>query len=116
VLVVDDEPAVRKMAAKALAADGHSVELASGCEEGRQMLKAGSFDLVLADAMLGDGTAFDLCDSAGARRPAFLVMTGNILDPALAAEFKRRGLSWLPKPFDIKELREALARALPSRV
>ena len=37
-----------------------------------------------------------------------------VLDPSLAAECKRRGLAFLSKPFDVKELREALAKAVPA--
>jgi DNA-binding NtrC family response regulator len=87
------------------------VETASGFEEARRKLSSREFDAVLADALLGDGTVFELYDSAGARRPPFLVLTGDHLDPSVAAELKRRNLPWLGKPFGMEELRAAVGRA-----
>jgi PAS domain S-box-containing protein len=110
-LVVDDEPALRTMVQKALRADGHEVETAAGFEDAKRLLASREFDGVLADALLGDGTVFELYDAAGDRRPPFLVMTGDLLDPSVAAELKRRKLPWLAKPFGVDELRAAVGRA-----
>jgi DNA-binding NtrC family response regulator len=48
-LVVDDEPAVRRVLGATLSADGHIVTEASGAREALEILESGRFDAVLTD-------------------------------------------------------------------
>jgi len=61
VLVVDDEPMVRKIIGEYLARDGHAVEVADGGRDGLEKFRKGQFDLVVVDrampSMSGDQVA-----------------------------------------------------------
>jgi DNA-binding response OmpR family regulator len=56
VLVVEDDPAVLSLVCDALAGAGHSVECVGTFAEGYGHLSSRSFDLVLANARLPDGS------------------------------------------------------------
>ncbi len=54
ILVVDDEPDVRRVITALLASDGHTVVAAAGGNEALAHFRAGAFDLVLTDQAMPD--------------------------------------------------------------
>jgi CheY-like chemotaxis protein len=110
VLVVDDEPLLRDLLAAFLSSEGYEVAVAAN---GRAMLEVVARerpDLVLMDVMMPglDGReAFRLMQAQSDLQRIPVVMTSaavgeDRLDPGIAA--------FLPKPFDLDQLLETVAR------
>jgi signal transduction histidine kinase len=66
VLVIDDEARSRNLLGQFLKADGHTVEMAEGGEEGVDLFSLGAFDLVITDrampTMSGDRAAAEIAN------------------------------------------------------
>jgi len=101
VLVVDDEPQMRILIQRALAACGCETDTASTLAEAR-LMDAGSYDAVLVDARIGTERGADLIESMMARDPAAasrcLVITGGAVEPLPG------GVVCLTKPFQLTDL------------
>lgn len=117
VLVVDDEAAVRTIAARALERGGFRVlEAASGPEALELMNRHGPPDLVLTDLSMPDFGGAELARRLRERWPALgiLFMSGFSVE-----ELVRRGIAadveLVPKPFTPAGLLERVAAALASR-
>jgi PAS domain S-box-containing protein len=114
VLVVDDEPMLRSMAERALAADGYQVSVASNGAAALEFLAAhpGSVDLVLTDIVMPRLNGRELAEKLAELYPGLPVifMSGYSGD-----EIKQRGLvlsgvRFVQKPFT----RHSLATAVRS--
>lgn len=110
VLVVDDEPSLRDIEAEYLVSDGHTVDTASDGVEALQKLRAGRFDLVMADRampqMNGDQLAAAIKQFAP-KMPVILV-TG-FGDMMRSNGDKPAGVDLIvPKPFTQATLRKAV--------
>lgn len=107
VLVVDDEPGMRRLVARLLGRRGHAVLLADGARTARELLAQGGVDVLLSDVVMPageDGVA--LASWALAAQPGLKVvlMTGH----AKAAPGTRRAWPLLAKPFTVEELAAAV--------
>jgi PAS domain S-box-containing protein len=113
VLVVDDEPDLAQLIRRVLAEDGMDPVAAADLETARRALSSGAFDLVVSDIDLGPTKGFALFDelSAAEDRPAFLFVTGDVLNEALLHEAARRDAPVLTKPFLRTDLLRAVRRA-----
>ncbi len=60
VLIVDDERSIRDVLQVVFRKEGHTVAAASGFQEATQQLKNGSFDLVITDIKMMDGSGIDV--------------------------------------------------------
>ena len=60
ILVVDDEPHMRRILATNLQQDGHAVFEAGGVEEARKKITSGEYDAVITDQKMPDGTGLDV--------------------------------------------------------
>lgn len=120
VLLMDDEKAIRDMAAELLGLIGYEVETASDGEEAveifRKATKVGkSFDLVILDLTvpggMGGKEAMELLRAVNPRVKA-IVSSGYSNDPVMA-KYARYGFSGvIPKPYDARTLSEAVHRAI----
>lgn len=115
ILVVDDEPAILSLLQRTLAMERHTVVTAASFEEAKLAAAGGSFDLVVADMHLGGKSGLTLFDEwtrwTSHPRPAFLILTGDVLNEGLKAMMSERGLALFYKPIDLEAFLEA-ARAL----
>src|SRR5262245_44386286 len=73
VLLVEDEPGIREGLAAFLRLKGHVVRAAGSCREGLALLQAETFDAVVTDWRLGDGTGAEVARASAA---PVLVMSG----------------------------------------
>jgi len=101
ILIVDDEPHMRKILATNLRQDGHVVLQAGGVEEARQQLASAEIDVVITDQKMPDGSGLDVLRLAQQDDPStsviFLTAVGSI---ELAVESMRGGaFDFLTKPF-----------------
>ncbi len=113
VLVVDDEPAVRRVARKLLQHAGYEVVDADGCRSARAIDPATlrDFDVALVDLSMPDGNGAELADELAIRAPhlAILVMSGFDRSEALSRLDTER-FGFIGKPFHGRDVVEALSR------
>jgi DNA-binding NtrC family response regulator len=111
VLVVDDEPLVRRLVAAALERDGFAVLEADGAEEALEISRRhpGRIDLVLTDVCMPRMAGSELVPLLVARRPGLraLYMSGDIRDVPRA-----QVTPLLEKPFTLAALAAAVRGAL----
>ena len=116
ILVVDDDPLVARSLAKLLARD-HDVELSHEARGVALRILAGeSFDVILCDLMMPEMTGMDLHAAIAEKCPEqaqrIVFITGGVFTPAARAFVGRTSNKVLEKPFDLKQLRAALAEQL----
>ncbi len=114
-LLIEDEPLLRKRLAAFLERAGASVTAVGNLADARRALAGMPFDLALSDVNLPDGNALDLLrEKAYSENTLVVVMTAEGGVP-LAVEALRLGAAdFLAKPFDTEELPLVFARALRS--
>src|SRR5437763_8860807 len=112
ILLVDDDPAVRRMVKALFGREGHTVEVARTPQHALDLVRTRTYDLILADAR---ATARDhlFVEQLVAAHPGLkeriLVATGDVrasTDEALA----HLGLRYVRKPFNLRDLRDEAAR------
>jgi CheY-like chemotaxis protein len=119
ILVADDEAPVRAVCRELLEQLGYEVAEAGGGAEALELLTGGDFDLTLVDLQMPDMDGLELVgrinDIPLVRRPAKLIITGNIDDlPAeTCAELGIAGL--LQKRASLGELVSKVQLALATR-
>ena len=69
ILVVDDEPQIRRVMRTTLVANGYEVDDARTAEEALEKLRAGRYDAMLLDVNLGDANGIELCRAIRRERP-----------------------------------------------
>ncbi len=115
-LLLEDEPLLRRRIAAHLEKDGVEVTQATTLAEAREAFRNVSFDFALLDVNLPDGRSLSLlADQEIPASVVAIVMTaeGGV---AGAVEAVRRGAAdYLVKPFDLDELAVRLARAKRDR-
>jgi PAS domain S-box-containing protein len=109
-LVVDQDPAVRKLIGRLLERRGFEVREADGADAALALVRSVPFSLVICDAATRRGRDFDLAAEAAARDASvhFVLMADKGAAPAAAA---RRDVRVLEKPFTASDLDAALADA-----
>lgn len=106
ILVVDDDPEIRKLLARYIEGQGFRVLLAANCAELRERLATQKIDLIVLDVMLPDGSGLDMCRTLRGERSTIPI----ILLTALKEDVDRIvGLEigaddYLGKPFNPREL------------
>ncbi|WP_419828200.1 nitrogen regulation protein NR(I) [Sphingomonas sp.] len=114
VLVVDDDAAIRTVVREALRREGHVVETAASIAELRRVIGPFGPDVLVTDVVLPDGDGLDLVPEIAALHPGLPVIVlsaRNTLATAVRAT-ERGAFDYLPKPFDLDELRRAVAGAI----
>jgi len=117
ILVVDDEPHVRSMIAATLERQGYDVQMAGGGHEASETLDRNTFDLVLTDIVMQDGSGIALLEQIHSQLPNLpVVMVTAIHDIGVAIDSMRRGAyDYLLKPFEREHLLSTVQRALEHR-
>ncbi|MEA3533502.1 response regulator transcription factor [Rhizobium sp. CC-YZS058] len=106
ILVVDDDPEIRRLLGKYLDGQGFRVSLAGSRAECETRLADSRVDLLVLDVMLPDGSGLDLCRTLRDRMPQLSVILLTALkedvDRILGLEFGAD--DYLGKPFNPREL------------
>jgi DNA-binding NtrC family response regulator len=114
ILVVDDEPSIRKVLQAHLARDGHAVDVAEDGAVAIERLGADPFDLVISDLKMPVLGGLELLAHVRAHMPGLplIVITAHgTVDSAVEA-LKLGAHDYITKPFDLAELRAAVDKAL----
>jgi two-component system NtrC family sensor kinase len=112
VLVVDDESSIRAFLSRALSKAGHEVTLAADGGEALAALERLSFDAILCDHRMTTLDGLQVYERGVAARPElqgrFVLMSGDVLNPALQAFAEQHRIELLAKPFDIDTVLDAV--------
>jgi NtrC-family two-component system response regulator AlgB len=106
VLVVDDEPNIRKALSAALEADGHHVVAVSNSADALGAARRRSFDLAFVDLQLGADRGIDLIPALLADSPwmKVVVITAYASIDTAVESIRRGATDYLPKPFTPSQL------------
>lgn len=116
ILVVDDEPLLRRHLGATLESMGADVSLADTLRAARQLAGELSFDFVLLDVNLPDGAGTDLLrEGTFGSTAGVIVMTAMGGVAGAVAAMKLGALDYLTKPFEPESLALTLGRARQNR-
>ena len=107
ILLVEDDPDARLLMGHVLLGAGYGVDVVESAAQARALLSGDSYDLVLTDGRLPDGSGIEIADAAQARGIVAVVITG------FASQFARDQLDrheYLLKPVRPAELLLAVRR------
>jgi len=116
ILVVDDEPQIRRVLQATLSSSGYDVILAKDGQEAIEMVIREHPDLILLDVNMPGMSGLDLhrhLSTAGNRIPTILITAypdNTVRERALNAGV----ICYLSKPFDEGDLLSCIHSALPS--
>jgi CheY-like chemotaxis protein len=120
VLILDDEPAVRKTVALCVRACGHEAETSGDPAEALDRLATGAVDLLITDYRMSRMCGLEVVRrlrSLRSRIPVILITASRYdLDPAMVREVAIAAI--LDKPFDLAQFQEVflpLIAAAPVR-
>ena len=118
-LVVDDQPAIRRVIRRVFTWLGCEVQVAASVAEALELLDdlPELPDLVLTDVVMPGGTGVDLAEAMRNRAPhvPVVAMSGWTGDSELQVKLARLGVPLLRKPFTPEELVEGVAERLARR-
>src|SRR3984885_8819943 len=117
VLIVDDEPNLRKILSAQLTRDGYDVLTAEDGEQGLHLLREHHIDLVITDLKMPKVDGMTLLKRALEEEPELpvvLIPAHGTIDTAVEA-LKRGAFDFVTKPFDKDEVRQIVAKALKTR-
>ena len=117
VLIVDDEPNLRKILAAQLSRDGYEVMTAEDGEQGLAMLREHHIDLVITDLKMPKVDGMTLLREAlrlDPDLPIVMITAHGTIDTAVEA-LKTGAFDYLTKPFDKEEVRQIVGKALKTR-
>src|SRR5512141_334867 len=101
ILIIDDEPNMRRILTLILQEAGHSVIEADGVTSALDTLASDQFDLVISDQKMPDGDGFDVLRYCRENEPSLpVVILTAIATVELAVEAMQAGaFDFLSKPF-----------------
>jgi CheY-like chemotaxis protein len=116
ILVVDDEPPVAELIARALRAAHYDVDVSLDGKEALSLIEQKRYDLIIADLRMPEMGGMELyehfrrVDPSVARRMVFL--TGDVLSGQALDFLRETGSLHLPKPCTLEELLELVRTGL----
>ena len=112
ILLVDDDPAVRRVVQALFAREGHRVEVAKSAQHALELTGTRAYDLILVDARAaarGRLLVEEMLARKSALKERILVATGDVR-PTTDETLRRLGLRYVRKPFNLRDLRDEAAR------
>jgi DNA-binding NtrC family response regulator len=112
ILVVDDEKSLREFLTILLEQEGYEVTTADTVASGIERITGDSFDLVMCDLKLPDGSGLEVLGEARNRQveTPFIIITAHTT-PQHALEALRAGAAeYLSKPFNVDDLKLILTK------
>ena len=114
VLVCDDDAAIRTVVREALRRAGHTVETAASAADLKRVIRVFRPQVLLTDVVLPDGNGLDLIPELlidHPHMPIIVLSAQNTFTTAMRAT-EQGAFDYLPKPFDLSELVQAVDDAL----
>src|SRR5262245_43295935 len=109
-LIVEDDQPVLHALTEFVASVGFTVRTAEGLEKARSELKEESFDVILSDLQLPDGSALDLLrELESPPNTDIVLITGHASVDTAVEAFRGGVIDYLTKPIDMARLHKILA-------
>lgn len=116
ILVVDDEPAIRKFCQRVLSIEGCEVDTAPDGIAAQPMISKRDYDLYLVDIKMPLMNGQELFESLQKKSPHLankvVFTTSSMMGPDTESFLKSSGRPLLVKPFTIEELKTTIRRCL----
>ena len=116
VLVVDDEPNLRRVLGAVLTRDGYHVLIASGGREAVKLAKENGapIDLLVTDFLMPDLSGLEVLSAVRKEHPAVraLLISGHGTVRSAVDAMRLGAFDFLTKPFDVEQVRATVKRAL----
>jgi two-component system phosphate regulon response regulator PhoB len=108
ILVIEDEPDIRKNLEYNLSREGFSVSTAASISEANTLLTSTDYNLILLDLMLPDGSGLDLCKSIKSNSDTesipIIILTAKDDEVDKVVGFELGADDYVTKPFSVREL------------
>jgi two-component system phosphate regulon response regulator PhoB len=119
VLVVEDEPDIRRTLEFAIRSGGYEVHSADRGETALHELNAFLPDLILLDLMLPDMSGLEICRNLRAKRdrkqPTVIILSAKSEEVDRVIGFELGADDYVPKPFSVRELMLRIDARLKAR-
>jgi NtrC-family two-component system response regulator AlgB len=117
ILIVDDEPNIRRTLRAALEAMGHTASEAASTSEATRAVARQPYDAAMIDLRLGQESGLDLLEPLLAQSPriAVIVITAYASVDTAVEAMRRGAFDYLPKPFTPSLVRAVLERVARER-
>ncbi len=112
ILVVDDDEGIRWVLTRVLKEEGFDVVEAGDLATARKEFAAGSVDMVFLDVFLPDGNGMEALE-AGEFNVPVVILTAETTFGHAAQAYRVGAMEYLPKPFDLDEVRSLARRVKP---
>jgi two-component system nitrogen regulation response regulator GlnG len=111
-LIVDDDEGILWVLDKVLQEEGLEVSQAGSISEAKKILQEKTVDMVFLDVFLPDGNGMDLLESGTLTMPVVMLTAETTFGHAAEA-YRIGAMEYLPKPFDLDEVRQLVQRVQP---
>jgi DNA-binding response OmpR family regulator len=113
VMVVDDEPMIRKMVASALSTSGYRVVDAESPEQAISMMDSHpALELLVTDVVMPEVGGCELAERMRLKKPRLKVLFMSGFAPGSGKNMLEQGSEFLQKPFRISDLLDRVRRIL----
>jgi len=112
-LIVDDDQGIRWILERVLKEEGFEVSQAETIAEAEALAKE-KFDIIFLDVYLPDGNGMKLLESGKFDVPTVMLTAETTFGHAAEA-YRTGAMEYLPKPFDLTEVRQLARRVKPSQ-
>jgi two-component system, NtrC family, response regulator AtoC len=114
ILIVEDEPRMRRLLEISLSEDGHTVQTAEDAEKGLAQLRKNSIDLVVTDLKLPGMNGLEFLHEGKRLNPAlpFVVMTAYGSVETAVDAMKAGASDYVLKPFTMAEMKLVILKEL----
>jgi putative two-component system response regulator len=116
-LIVDDEPAIRRLLCQKLSREGYLCQEASDAEQTLNMLATHPIALVILDIKMPGKSGIEILSEVKSGYPdTVVIMATAIIDINVAIQCLKQGAEdYICKPFNLEELSLAVQRAIDRR-
>ena len=108
ILIIEDEPDIRKNLEYNLSREGYSVLTAASIAEAEQLIYSNNLSLVLLDLMLPDGSGLELCKKMKSdpdmQNLPIIILTAKDDEVDKVVGFELGADDYVTKPFSVREL------------
>ena len=116
ILVVDDEPVIRKFVSQVLGEQGHTVETVDNAADALKMVKSKRYRLILLDIKMPGMSGLELYKQFQKIAPSLtkrvVFITGDVMGKRTLAFLDKTKTPYMMKPFNAKELKTEINRIL----
>jgi two-component system phosphate regulon response regulator PhoB len=108
ILVIEDEPDIRKTLEYNISREGHKVLTAGSIHDAEKILQSQSLSLILLDLMLPDGSGLDFCrklkTNSKTESIPVIILTAKDDEVDKVVGFELGADDYVTKPFSVREL------------